>query len=518
MVKFDIIKQNEQMSRGDVMVMKYISTRGNYQPVEAAQAIRLGMVPAGGLFVPEKVPIFSQDTIYNMKDNTYQEIALMVLEEFLSDYQESELEDCIRKAYNEKNFTSDGMAPVLNLNDNIYIMELWHGPTAAFKDMALQLMPHLLLKALQKAEFTKEVVILVATSGDTGKAALEGFKDIPGIRIIVFYPAKGVSKIQEAQMTTTTGSNTYVVAVEGNFDDCQNSVKEIFADRDFNSLISRQGYQFSSANSINWGRLVPQIIYYFAAYASLLRDDVIIKGQKIDITVPTGNFGNILAAYYAYRMGLPIHKFVCASNDNKILTDFLRTGEYNLERDFIKTISPSMDILISSNLERFLFEITGHNTDKINKWYDDLKNKGCFKIDDHTRKKIAGIFVGEYASETETKNTIKKVFRDYNYLVDTHTAVGIRVYQKYRQNLAEDIPVIIDSTANPYKFSKAVLDSLETGISTVNEFAILDTLNKISGQDIHRALKDLNKQEIKHHRNCNTSKIRKEIKDILNIN
>lgn len=507
-----------RMNRGDVVLMKYISTRGNYQPVKAAEAIRLGMVPAGGLFVPEKVPVFEQDTIFNMKDNTYQEIALRVLEGFLSDYQESELKECISKAYNEKNFTNDGMAPVLNLSDNIYIMELWHGPTAAFKDMALQLMPHLLVKALQKAESSKEVVILVATSGDTGKAALEGFKDIPGIRIIVFYPAEGVSKIQEDQMLTTTGSNTYVVAVEGNFDACQNSVKEIFADRDFNSLISKQGYQFSSANSINWGRLVPQIIYYFAAYASLLRDGVISEGQKIDITVPTGNFGNILAAYYAYRMGLPVHKFVCASNDNKILTDFLKTGEYNLERDFMKTISPSMDILISSNLERFLFEITGHNADKINKWYNDLKGKGCFKIDDHTKKEIAEIFVGEYAGETETKNTIKKVFRAHNYLVDTHTAVGIRVYQKYRQNSAKDIPVIIDSTANPYKFSKAVLDSLEDSISIKDEFAILDTLNKISGQDIHRALKELDKQEIKHHRRCNTSAIGEEIKDILKIN
>ncbi|WP_018247968.1 threonine synthase [Orenia marismortui] len=497
--------------------MKYISTRGNYEGVSAAEAIRLGMVPEGGLFVPETVPAFSQDEIYQMNELNYQEIAYQILEKFLTDYSQEELKEVIEAAYNENSFVDQDIAPVVKLDDNLYILELWHGPTAAFKDMALQILPHLLVKAINKSDSDKEVVILVATSGDTGKAALEGFKDVDGIKIIVFYPDDGVSKVQEAQMLTTEGDNTVVVSVEGNFDDCQSAVKEIFADKEFNNLINQNNYQFSSANSINWGRLVPQIIYYFSTYAYLLRDESISKGEKINISVPTGNFGNILAAYYASQMGLAVNKFICASNTNKVLTDFLNTGIYDINRDFHKTISPSMDILISSNLERFLFEMTGHDADKINQWYKDLKETGKFEVDEATRKKIQGLFVGEWTTEEETQDIITEVFKEYDYTLDTHTAVGVDSYQKYVEETRDNTITIIDSTANPYKFSKSVLEALEGDVAAENEFKILKKLNEVTGLEIHRGLKGLEEKEIRHNRNCNTTAIKAEVKDILGI-
>lgn len=497
--------------------MNYISTRGNYKQVSAAEAIRLGMVPVGGLFVPERIPVFSQQEINEMKDATYQEIAYRVLEKYLTDYTGQELQDAISAAYNRDKFTHDVIAPVIKLNDNTYILELWHGPTAAFKDMALQLMPHLLVKAINKVEIDREIVILVATSGDTGKAALEGFKDVEGIKVIVFYPKDGVSKVQEAQMVTTGGKNTAVVAVKGNFDDCQSGVKEIFGDKEYNQLLNRYGYQFSSANSINWGRLVPQIIYYFAAYVYLLRDGEIGAGDKINITVPTGNFGNILAAYYAYRMGLPVNKFICASNDNKVLTDFLKTGIYDINRDFRRTISPSMDILISSNLERFLFEITGHDAKKINQWYRQLKEEGKFSIDEKTNAKIKEILVGEYATEEETMETIEETFTKYNYTVDTHTAVGIKAYHKYLTKVVDHTPTVIDSTANPYKFGKAVLEALQGKVKEKDEFKILEELKELTGKEVHRGLKGLEEKGVRHKRSCSSTGIRDEIKDILGI-
>ncbi len=497
--------------------MKYISTRGNYERVSAAKAIRLGMVPTGGLFVPEEIPGFTREQIIKMKDATYQEIAYQVLEKFLTDYTEGELQKVINAAYNKDNFADPEIAPVTKLSDNTYILELWHGPTAAFKDMALQLMPYLLVEAIKKGNIDREIIILVATSGDTGKAALEGFKDVNGIKIIVFYPDDGVSKIQERQMVTTGGNNTSVIAVKGNFDDCQNAVKEVFGDQDFNKLINQNGYQFSSANSINWGRLVPQIIYYFAVYAYLLRDKEIKAGEKINISVPTGNFGNILSGYYAYRMGLPVNRFICASNDNKVLTDFLNTGVYDINRDFKKTISPSMDILISSNLERFLFEMTGHEAGKIKQWYKQLQNKGKFKIDDKTRSKINEGFVGEYAVEEETMQTIKEIFTKYDYTIDPHTAVGVKAYHKYIEEVNVQIPTIIDSTANPYKFGKAVLEALQGELGSRDEFKIIEQLREVTGMDIHRALQNLDKKELRHNKNCLSNAIRIEIKDILGI-
>mgnify|MGYP006285750785 FL=1 len=498
--------------------MKYISTRGNYEEVKSAEAIQLGMVPTGGLFVPQKVPQLEQDEIFAWQDKSYQEIAQKVLSKFLTDYSQEELEELVNAAYNGENFAESEIAPLVNLEDEQYILELWHGPTAAFKDMALQLMPYLLQAAIDKVNLEEDVVILVATSGDTGKAALEGFKNLAGIDIIVFYPQDGVSKIQEYQMITTEGDNTAVVAVEGNFDDCQSTVKKVFGDQGFKELLKQSGYRFSSANSINWGRLVPQIIYYFAAYAYLLRDNKIEPGEEINISVPTGNFGNILAGYYAHSMGLPVNKFVCASNDNKVLTDFLATGEYDINREFKKTISPSMDILISSNLERFLFEMTDHDADKINEWYQQLQQEGKFEVDEETKEKINDLFVGDYATEAETKATIKEVYENNDYLLDPHTAVGVKSYQKVLAELSEEKIAVIDSTANPYKFSRAVLEAL-TGETREDkdDFAVLEELEELSGQEVHRALKGLDEREILHQRNCTSSDIKDEIKDILNL-
>ncbi|MFP4661777.1 MAG: threonine synthase [Halanaerobiales bacterium] len=497
--------------------MKYISTRGNYKKVDSAEAIRTGMVPSGGLFVPETIPALSIEEIKDYKDKDYQEIALDILKRFLVDYSKEELKESIETAYNKANFPVEEVAPLVKLNDDFYILELWHGPTAAFKDMALQLMPRLLQQAIKKLETDSKFVILVATSGDTGKAALEGFKNLEGIEIIVFYPAEGVSKIQEVQMTTTGGSNTHVVAVEGNFDDCQTAVKSVFGDKEFNHIVNQKSYQFSSANSINWGRLVPQIVYYFSTYAYLLRNKAIKAGDKINISVPTGNFGNILAAYYAYRMGLPVNQFICASNDNKVLADFLNTGVYDANRDFMRTISPSMDILISSNLERFLFEITGHDSSRINKWYQDLKDNNRFEIDKETLKKIQSLFTGGFSTEKEARIAITYAYKGYNYVVDPHTAVGIDVCIKNFNNNDDNMLTVVDSTANPYKFSEAVLEAITGKLDTDNEYENLKKLHKITGMEIHRGLKELDKKEIKHKRNCISNEIREEILDILGI-
>ncbi|MCK8823888.1 threonine synthase [Fuchsiella alkaliacetigena] len=497
--------------------MKYISTRGNYKNVTAAEAIRLGMVPPGGLFVPAEIPQLAPAEIEKMKEYNYQETAKQVLSKFLTDYTEEELREAISAAYNSQNFASPEITPIYKLSEKTYVLELWHGPTAAFKDLALQLMPHLLVQAINKIDLKRKILILVATSGDTGKAALEGFKDVPGIEIIVFYPQDGVSKIQKHQMETTKGDNTYVVAVEGNFDDCQNSVKEIFGDEEFKQVIKEQGYQFSSANSINWGRLVPQIIYYFNAYARLLAKGEIEAEEEINIVVPTGNFGNILAAYYAYRMGLPVNKFICASNDNRVLADFFATGTYDIKREFKKTISPSMDILISSNLERFLFEVTGQDAEKINSWYEELNQKQSFSIDEQTQAKISEIFVGLAVSEAETKQRIKDTYQQHDYLIDTHTAVGVEAYQKYTADNNEQSKTIIAATANPYKFCSTVFEAISEQGSTQksDEFEILEKLNKETDFEVHPSLKELSAEQIKHKLNCQVTEIKESIKELL---
>jgi threonine synthase len=497
----------------------YISTRGNYDPVSASKAINLGMVPAGGLFVPEEIPLLSEEEILSMKGLSYQEVAQKIISLYLDDFQEKEIKECVTKAYNSANFYHPLIAPVVKLKENTYILELWHGPTAAFKDMALQILPFFLVKSIRKIGSNKETVILVATSGDTGKAALEGFKNVEGIKIIVFYPYQGVSKIQELQMSTTDGNNTYVVAVKGNFDDCQGAVKEIFGNREFNQLLAEKGYDLSSANSINWGRLLPQIVYYFTAYLNLLQQGEISAGEKINYVVPTGNFGNILAAWYAYKMGLPVNKLICASNENKVLTDFFHTGIYNKNREFKQTNSPSMDILVSSNLERFLFEITGHNSTRIKEWMEKLNKTGEFQIDNLTKTEIDKIIYADFASEKETLTTIKKVFSDFGYALDPHTAVAVKVYENYKASQGDNTKTIIDATASPFKFNTTVLEAIQGSESITNqdEFLLLEKLSRIIDKPIHPALKDLDKKPVLHKTVCSKTEIKTEIEKILGL-
>ncbi len=497
--------------------MYYVSTRDNYPRVSTAKAVKLGMVPTGGLFVPEKVPKISSKLI-DMMDLTYGQLAQEILQYFLTDYTREEIEECVIRAYHPDIFDSPEIVPLHKLEDRTFIMELWHGPTAAFKDVALQIMPHFLSKAIQKLAADKETVILVATSGDTGKAALEGFKDVEGIKIIVFYPYGGVSRMQELQMATTEGSNTHVVSLKGNFDDCQNAVKEVFADPEFNSFLNDKGVELSSANSINWGRLVPQIVYYFWSYLNLMKRNEIKEDEKINFCIPTGNFGNILAGYYAYMMGLPVKRFICASNENKVLTDFINTGTYDRRRDFKKTNSPSMDILISSNLERFLFEITGHNADQIRSWFEELQSTRAFQIDSVTHDKITGIMEGDFSTQRQTLETIKEVYRKHDYLLDTHTAVGVNVYQKYRMKDSETVTVI-GSTANPYKFNSSVLEALKgkEALEGKDEFVLLEELRKITGQEIHPGLKNLEEKKVIHSMTGEIDNIKQIVMDILEI-
>lgn len=497
--------------------MEYISTRGKSlggysEKVSAAEAIKMGLAPDGGLFVPETIPKLSLEEIEEMKGKSYQIIAKQILKLFLTDYTEKEIEECISLAYNQFNFESNDIAPLVKLDENNFVMELWHGPTAAFKDMALQIMPQFLSRAMKKIKSPKETVILVATSGDTGKAALEGYKDVDGIQIIVFYPAGGVSKVQELQMLTTNGSNTYVVGVNGNFDDCQTAVKNIFTDKEFNEYLSSKNYEFSSANSINWGRLLPQIIYYFSSYIKMVDNKEIVLGERVNYCVPTGNFGNILAAYYAKEMGLPINKLICASNVNNVLTEFFRMGSYNKDRTFFKTVSPSMDILISSNLERFLFEITGHDSKKISQWYEKMKKTGSFEIDKETKEKIDKIISAGYATEEKTLKTIENAYKDYDYVMDTHTAVALKVALETKV----EGKTIIDSTASPYKFTESVIKGLR-GKEITNEFDAIEELNKMTGLKVHRAIEGLNEKQISHKYLVEKTQIKNIVKEILKI-
>ncbi|MGI6587437.1 MAG: threonine synthase [Peptococcia bacterium] len=496
----------------------YISTRDNFQTVTAAEAIKLGMVPTGGLFVPQSIPILAEEELKSLMRKTYQDVAAKVLAYYLDDYSPTEIAICIQKAYQE-NFAHQEITPLYRLTDSTYILELWHGPTAAFKDMALQLMPHLLSLALQKLKVTQEMVILVATSGDTGKAALEGFKNVSGLKIICFYPYQGVSKIQERQMVTTEGKNTYVVGVRGNFDDCQNAVKALFGDETFRSFLAENGFALSSANSINWGRLLPQIVYYIYAYLKLIEVGRIGYGEKINFVVPTGNFGNILAAWYASQMGLPIHKLICASNENKVLTDFFRTGVYEKNRPFKQTNSPSMDILISSNLERFLFEMTGRDSMVITTWMKELQEKGRFAVGESVQKVMSKILWAGFATEEETLDTIKETYTSKGYTLDTHTAVGMKVYQQYLAETGDETVTVLDATASPFKFAASVLQAITGSHLSIegDEFALLRELSQKSSLLVHPALQDLDKKPILHQRVCSKEGIKKEVMDILEI-
>ena len=407
--------------------MQYRSTRDSNTQVTSAMAIKTGLAPDGGLFLPETVPQVSLSEIEALCGMTYNERAVDILSRFLTDFTQEEITTCVNRAYSREKFETEEIAPIFKLNQNTYFLELWHGPTCAFKDMALQILPHLLLKSIHKTGETKEVVILVATSGDTGKAALEGFKDVAGTRIIVFYPADGVSDIQKRQMVTQDGNNVDVAAVCGNFDDAQNGVKQIFTDKDYNEMLAQNGFMLSSANSINWGRLVPQVVYYFSAYANLLKNNEIKLGDKINFVVPTGNFGNILAAYYAKEMGLPVNRLICASNENNVLTDFIKTGVYDKNRSFKTTVSPSMDILISSNLERLLSLATNGDDGQVKAWMENLKSTGKYEVSAGVKQKILETFWGGFCDDDDTLDEINRVFRETSYIMDTHTAVAKRV-------------------------------------------------------------------------------------------
>ncbi len=499
--------------------MQYQSTRDKSISVSSAQAIKTGLSAEGGLFVPESFPSVSMDEIKGLSSKSYNERAYFVLSKFLTDFTEEELKKCIDSAYTKEKFETNAIAPIYKLNDEAYFLELWHGPTCAFKDMALQILPHLLTTSMKKTNEDKEIVILVATSGDTGKAALEGFKDVAGTRIIVFYPNNGVSEIQKLQMVTQEGNNVSVAAVCGNFDDAQSGVKKIFTDVDYKTLLERNQFKLSSANSINWGRLVPQIVYYFSAYAELLKNNEIEAGEKINVVVPTGNFGNILAAYYAKKMGLPIAKFICASNENNVLTDFIKTGVYNKNRDFHTTISPSMDILISSNLERFLYDLTDRNDETIREWMNELNTKGSYEINDDVKKKMQELFSAGCCGDAETMATIKKCALENDYVLDTHTAVAKAVYDKYVEETGDKTKTVIASTASPFKFNQNVLIALEdhTAVVGKDEFTLLQELSEKSNMRIPKSLYELKDKSVAFDLVCEKDEMQQIVSDFLMV-
>lgn len=500
--------------------MKYVSTRGGVAGVSSAQAIQNGLAPDGGLYTPETIPVLTSEQFKALADLNYQQIAETLLPLFLTDYDPEKLKKMIAAAYAYPDkFSDPKVTPVVKLHDGQYILELFHGPTCAFKDVALQLLPHLLTEASRLTQNPKEIIILVATSGDTGKAALEGFKDIPGTKIIVFFPDQGVSEIQRLQMVTQEGENTFVVSVKGNFDDAQNGVKQVFTDLEMIAQLDRHNMTFSSANSINWGRLAPQIIYYFFGYFEMCRQGVIKAGEKINVSVPTGNFGNILAAYFAKQMGLPIHKFICASNANNVLTDFINTGIYNRNRQFFTTMSPSMDILISSNLERLLYYISGCNSQLVREWMDALKKTGTYQVDSATAVKIKEEFVGGYATEEATQQAIQQAFQSTGMVLDTHTAVGQFVYGQYISESGDNLPALIASTANPFKFNTSVLRAIggAEAVSGIDEFSLLGKLATVSGKQIPEGLHSLDKKPVRHQTVCEREQLAQVVQDILNL-
>ena len=468
--------------------MFYTSTQNKNESVSSAQAIAQGISKEGGLFVPTEFPKYDGVTFEALLKLDYRERAKKILSDYLTDFTQEEISDCVEKAYTSQKFGSDNPAPIASFNHNgaeLNLLELWHGPTCAFKDMALQILPHLLTCSLKKTADGKKAVILVATSGDTGKAALEGFKDVENTEIIVFYPSDGVSPMQKHQMNTTSGNNVNVCAIRGNFDDAQTGVKKIFTTDEVIKALENNNLMFSSANSINWGRLLPQIVYYISAYCDMVNSGKVALGEKINIVVPTGNFGNILAAYFAYEMGMPVGKLICASNTNNVLTDFINTGNYNKNRDFITTVSPSMDILVSSNLERLLYILSERDAEKTAEYMTALKTKGEYTVDDSIKNAVKEMFYGGFTSEEETYKTINALYNESGYLCDTHTAVAVNVYEKYLEKTGDRTPAVIASTASPYKFSRAVLSAVKnTEITEEDEFSIVDTLSELTNTEI----------------------------------
>ena len=495
------------------MSMFYRSTRDDSVKVTASQAILKGLAADGGLFVPESIPSLDK-SLEELSKMTYKEVAYEVMKLMLDDFTEEELKSCIDRAYDSK-FDTEEMTPLVKV-ENEYFLELFHGATIAFKDMALSILPHLLTTSAKKNNVKNEIVILTATSGDTGKAALAGFANVPGTKIIVFYPKNGVSPIQEKQMVTQKGDNTCVIGITGNFDDAQTGVKKMFSDKELNEYLASKGYQFSSANSINIGRLVPQMVYYVYAYTRLVANGEIKAGDKINVVVPTGNFGNILAAFYAKQMGLPINKFICASNENKVLYDFFRTGTYDRKREFILTTSPSMDILISSNLERLIYRIAGNDAEKNKALMQALNGKGAYTITDDMKKQLAD-FYGNYASEAETAATIKRVYESDQYIMDTHTAVAASVYDKYVKETGDTTPTVIASTASPYKFTRSVMNAIDSAYDKQSDFELVDELNKLSGVKVPQAIEDIRQAEVRHDIVCDKEDMLAEVKKFLNI-
>lgn len=497
--------------------MFYTSTRDKSIKVTAATAIAKGISSEGGLFVPTEIPSVSLEDIKRFSTLSYIDRAKEVLKLYLTDFSEEELSMCVESAYKEGKFSSDKVAPLYKLNKKENILELWRGPTCAFKDMALQLLPYLLTVSAGKVLKDKKVIILVATSGDTGKAALEGFKDVPNTQILVFYPENGVSPMQKLQMTTQEGENVSVCSVKGNFDDAQNGVKSIFTNKAIEKKLAENNLVFSSANSINWGRLVPQIVYYVSAYCDMVENGSLKLGEEMNVVVPTGNFGNILAAYYAKEMGIPIAKLVCASNANNVLTDFLKTGTYDRNRDFYCTASPSMDILISSNLERLLFILSGNNEVELNEYMSKLKNDGKYSVSADVFSKTSDLFDAGCCDDEKTKKTIKATFDKYNYLCDTHTAVAVNVYNDYVNRTGDNKPTVIAATANPYKFSASVLSALSDNIAAKDEFAMVNELYALTKEPVPPQLSKLKDKAVRFKDVAEKEDMDKVVFKMLNI-
>ena len=493
------------------MNLTYQSTRGGESGLTASQAILKGLADDGGLFMPDHIPVLDC-SLEELSHKTYQEVAYAVMKQFLTDFTEEELKTCIERAYDSK-FDTEEIAPLVKA-DGAYYLELFHGSTIAFKDMALSILPHLMTVSAKKNHAENTIVILTATSGDTGKAAMAGFADVEGTRIIVFYPKDGVSRVQELQMLTQKGANTSVVGISGNFDDAQSGVKKIFGDKEFAKELAGRGYQLSSANSINIGRLVPQVVYYVYAYAKLLENGEIENGEKINVTVPTGNFGNILAAFYAKQMGLPIAKLICASNENKVLFDFFRTGVYDRNRDFILTTSPSMDILISSNLERLIYRIAGNSEAADRELMQDLAKDGKYEITDAMKKELAD-FYGNYASEQETADAIAKLYSDTGYVIDTHTAVAAAVYGKYREETYDETKTVIASTASPYKFTSSVLAAIAPEYDTLPVLEQVDKLSALANTEIPRAIEEIRTAPVLHTTECDVDQMPETVRAFL---
>ena len=497
------------------MDLIYASTRNAEEKVTASQAILKGLAGEGGLFVPTAIPALDID-LDDLAKMTYQETAYAVMSRFLTDFTEEELKNCINAAYDSK-FDTEEIAPLVSA-DGAYYLELFHGSTIAFKDMALSILPHLLITAARKNQVKNDIVILTATSGDTGKAALAGFADVKGTKIIVFYPKHGVSPIQEKQMVTQKGENTFVVGINGNFDQAQTGVKKMFSDAKLAKVMDAAGYQFSSANSINIGRLVPQIVYYVYAYAKLYANGEIKKGEKINVVVPTGNFGNILAAFYAKNMGLPIAKLICASNENKVLYDFFSTGTYDKNREFILTSSPSMDILISSNLERLIYRIAGNDAAKNQAFMKALSSEGKYEITAEMKEQLKD-FYGNYTTEAETAEVIKDLYEKTGYVIDTHTAVAAGVYHKYLKETNDtDTKTVIASTASPYKFTRSVMDAIDKEkYDSMTDFELVDELSRISNVKVPQAIEDIRSAKVLHDTVCEVDEMESVVKKFLNI-